>query len=703
LIPLFVVKKHFNNHYTPLLHFFSVALILFFLFTRSGYSQTNTVLDSSAIYSMSLEELMNIKSSGVSSELEALINSLLEVASKKPLSSRKSPSIVTLITQEEIEKSGARDLIDVLRLVPGIDFGSDVAGVVGLGMRGNWGHEGKILMLLDGQEMNEILYSSLQFGNHFDVSQIKRIEIIRGPGSAIYGGFAEYGVISIITKNGEDINGVSATATYGQMSKDFGRRNISVSVGKKIKDLDFSLAGFLGEGQRSDKTYTDLFGNSYSMAGNSALNPTNVNFGISYKKLSLRGIYDNYRTTTRDNYGPVLSKAYPGDFRSTYLELKYDGKINDKITITPKFNYKRQIPWNFTGKVDPNDIAYNFYDKRAERYRGNVTMSYDVTKKINIIAGAEVFYDIATMQQDTLFFNNGKRTVDYTNSALFVQSLFRSRIVNFTVGARFDNSSAYGSAFVPRVGITKKINNWNFKLLYNKSFRAPGIENIETNYTGGIKPENTDVLEFETGYQLTSNMFITVNVFDITTHNPIVYYVSPVDTNVNTPDGYKNMDRLGSRGAELSYKIKDTWGNIDLNYSFYSVAGKNIVTDYSVSANHNMSLAFPSHKFNISGYYNINKSFSISPSVSWLGERYGYANLRPNIYYLKSFSPSLLANLFINYSNPHGLKLGLGCYNIFDEDCPFIQPYNGGHPPLPGLSRELVLRLTYSFVSQKQK
>lgn len=186
---------------------------------------------------MSLEDLLKLKAHGVPSELEALINSLISVSSKKAINTREAPGIISLITEDDIKNSGARDLIDVLRMIPGIDFGVDIEGVVGLGMRGNWANEGKILILLDGQETNEILYASSQLGNRFPVDLIKRIEIIRGPGSAIYGGYAEYGVINIITKQAEDINGVYASATYGHMQKDFGRKNISLAIGKKDERL----------------------------------------------------------------------------------------------------------------------------------------------------------------------------------------------------------------------------------------------------------------------------------------------------------------------------------------------------------------------------------------------------------------------------------------------------------------------------------
>ena len=87
-------------------------------------------------------------------------------------------------------------------MVPGFHFGVDVTNVVGVGVRGNWGHEGKVLMLIDGMEMNENLFSTLQFGQHYNLQNIEKIEIIRGPGSSIYGGFAELGVINIITKSG---------------------------------------------------------------------------------------------------------------------------------------------------------------------------------------------------------------------------------------------------------------------------------------------------------------------------------------------------------------------------------------------------------------------------------------------------------------------------------------------------------------------
>src|ERR1051325_7913669 len=284
---------------------------LFLFFQRISFSQNQSFKgDTLDYYEMSLEQLMRMKAHGVPSELEELINQLILAASKRPLTARESPGIVTLITDEEIKNSGARDLIDVLRLVPGIDFGVDVEGVVGIGTRGLWAHDGKMLLLVDGQEMNELVFATNQFGNHIPVEQIKKIEVIRGPGSAIYGGFAEYGVINIVTKSASDLPGISLTGTYGQMQGDYARRNINLMAGQKINDFEYSLSGFVGQGNRSDQTYTDFYGNSYNMAGNSALNPMMMNIGMGYKGLSFRGIADLYNISVRDAYDVIKPSPY---------------------------------------------------------------------------------------------------------------------------------------------------------------------------------------------------------------------------------------------------------------------------------------------------------------------------------------------------------------------------------------------------------
>src|ERR1044072_810271 len=152
-------------------------MLLFVLLLGNAYGQVLPADSVAKYYDMSLEELQALKAKSNSSELEEVINALLSVASQKALSSRESPSIVSIVTEEDIRKTGARDLIDVLRTVPGFDFAYNGTSSVGVGARGNWANEGKILLLIDGQQVNEIFSGSLSFGNRYPLSSISRIEI----------------------------------------------------------------------------------------------------------------------------------------------------------------------------------------------------------------------------------------------------------------------------------------------------------------------------------------------------------------------------------------------------------------------------------------------------------------------------------------------------------------------------------------------
>jgi outer membrane receptor for ferrienterochelin and colicin len=677
---------------------FFCILFACIIFSNNNFAQQDSALvkkDSLDYYDMSLDQLMNLKSHGLPSELEAFVNSLIAVASKKPINLRESPSVTTLITKEEISKSGARDLIDVLRLVPGIDFGVDIEGVIGIGMRGNWANEGKVLVLLDGQEMNEIISAGNMFGNHYPIEQIKKIEVIRGPGSAIYGGYAEYGVVNIITNQAEDINGVCVSGTYGQMEKDYGRRNLNLSVGKKIKDFSFSLSGLVGQGQRSDQTYTDYSDSSYSMKGNSNINPNYVNLALGYKGLSFRAIGDFYQTTQRDGYGSVIKQgAVNESFNSIFSELKYVFKVNDKFTITPKINYKNQTPWK-TGSYDYSQP----YNKTGVRFTENITASYDAKRFINLIFGVESYQDKATDNTDSSFFANNKKEVNYHNYSVFTQGLLKTRFVNFIVGARFDKHSEFKSAFVPRIGLTKRYNKFHFKTLYSQGFRSPSIENINSADSAGIKPELTTVIEAELGYQITRNSILTANIYDITTHEPIIYYVSQDSSNT---DYYTNNGHAGSQGVEIEYRYKDKWGFINFNYSVYSVSNKEKVAIYKANNAHSL-LGFANRKINLNVCWNITKTLSFNTTATLYGQRFAVVAIDSLGNSVQGkLDPTLLLNFFMRYETPiKGLTVGLGVYDALNEKFKFIQPYDGGHAPLPGPSREIIFRVQYNLNFKK--
>ena len=211
--------------------------------------------------------------------LEETLNLKTAVASRLDFSAREAPGIVTVITRAEIINSGARDLVDALRLAPGIDFGVDVESTLGLGVRGNWAYEGKLLLIVDGQRYNEPFLGTVQL-RRIPVEQIERIELIRGPGSAVYGGFAGLGVIKIDTRAGRALDGGKAAASYGRMARGGSAAGLSLAYGKTSAEHEFSVQAFSAGMDRSDRRYTDFNGGSYNMKGASGLRSGNLNIGV---------------------------------------------------------------------------------------------------------------------------------------------------------------------------------------------------------------------------------------------------------------------------------------------------------------------------------------------------------------------------------------------------------------------------------------
>ena len=121
----------------------------------------------------------------------------------KPI--RFAPSIASVITIDDIQRSGARTLAEVLESVPGIHisdsvlFDDDLISIRGVHTSNN----PQVLVLIDGVEVRHLFTAARPAGFRLPLGNVHRIEIIRGPGSAIYGADAFSGVINVITKSGQ--------------------------------------------------------------------------------------------------------------------------------------------------------------------------------------------------------------------------------------------------------------------------------------------------------------------------------------------------------------------------------------------------------------------------------------------------------------------------------------------------------------------
>src|SRR5580658_3889353 len=174
--------------------------------------------------------------------LEQLGDIEVTTVSKDPQQVRKTPAAVFVITQEDIRRSGATSLPEVLRLAPGVEVARIDADHWSVAIRGFAGQFSKsLLVLIDGRSV----YTPLFDGVYWDVQNvmledIERIEVIRGPGGTIWGANAVNGVINIITKSAKSTQG--GLIALGGGSVDQGTASVRYG-GSAGQDFDYRVYG----------------------------------------------------------------------------------------------------------------------------------------------------------------------------------------------------------------------------------------------------------------------------------------------------------------------------------------------------------------------------------------------------------------------------------------------------------------------------
>jgi len=239
--------------------------------------------EAKALADLSLEELMNIE---------------VTTVAKKSQKVSEAAAAVFVITQEDIRRSGATSIPEVLRMVPGLQVARSDSNDWAVSARGfDEAYSTKLLVLIDGRST----YNSFFSGVHWDVEDtlledIERIEVVRGPGSTLWGANAVNGVINIITKNAQDTQGTMAVLGYGTEERGFG----SVRYGDRIGENCYY------------RTFVKFFNrdDSYLPSGG-----------------DLNDDWDMWRGGFR------LDRSGPGGDELTLQGEVYDGDIGEKVPL----------------------------------------------------------------------------------------------------------------------------------------------------------------------------------------------------------------------------------------------------------------------------------------------------------------------------------------------------------------------------------
>src|SRR5467141_2246232 len=220
--------------YRPFIRHIAVPNLLFFLLLVGGLVKTcwadarqTDQNNSGPLKQLSLEQLGDIE---------------VTTASKEPEQLRRTPAAIYVLTQEDIRRSGATSIPDILRLVPGVEVARIDSNKWSLGVRGFTGRLSRsVLVMIDGRSV----YTPLFAGVYWEVEDtlledVDRIEVIRGPGGTIWGANAVTGVINVFTKRAQETQGGLLVGGGGSQEQGFG----GVRYGGKIgQDLFYRVYG----------------------------------------------------------------------------------------------------------------------------------------------------------------------------------------------------------------------------------------------------------------------------------------------------------------------------------------------------------------------------------------------------------------------------------------------------------------------------
>ncbi len=616
------------------------------------------------------------------------------VASSRSRRIRETPGVVTILPRDELLASGARDLAEVLARVPGFELGVDVTSAVGAGFRGVWGHEGKILYLLDGVELNDLSYGTFPILRHINVEQLERIEIIRGPGSALYGGHAELAVVNVVTRAGV-LDGASVAMVGGRTATTTSGSSVTATAGATAGGLRFGATASVGGGEASDRTYTDVYGTQADLAGASGIRPVLVTARAVWRWLDVRAVYDDYKLQTIDAYDAVLSSPADVRWRTAAIDARGTIDLGSDVKLLPRFTYRWEQPWQETNA----NLVDLYYDVTNQQAKGRLALEWDTFVGPSVVAGVEGAVEqgridhpsVVDSAGDPLLSYAGKPSVTYSWMAAFAEVENDSRWVNLLAGARLETHSTFGTSFVPRIAATRVFGQLHAKLLASGAYRTPSIENVNYAVDGKIAPERTTVYEAEIGWQPTEALSIVANVFDLTVKNPIVYSFAGLDA-------YANEDRTGSRGVESELQLRLGRSTASLSYAYYTASGKNRVPEYAVAGDPKLLAGFAGHKVIATAHVRPTRHFVVSPSVAWFSERAMFDGTEaPGEPAAGRIGPRTYVDLFASWQDvgARGVEVGFGVRDLFDQGTLYVQPYPGGHAPLPGNGREVWLRVRY--------
>ena len=515
----------------------------------------NTPTADTDLFEMPLEDLMNVSIDTVST------------VSKYSQKLREAPASVTIITAEEIRKYGYRTLAEILQSVPGfyLNYDRDYHYIGMRGFRRPGDYDTRILLLLDGHRVNENVGDQLPSGTQFplDVDLIERVEIMRGPWSALYGSNALLAVINVITKRGRDVDGVELSGEVASSDTYKGRITYGKLLGKDVELLVSGTAYDRG-GQPLYFKEFDSPATNHGLVDNDDDQFKNVVAHASWGDLSLLLAH-----TGREKGVPTAPwSTVFGDPRTrtwdatTLVGLTYSREVVENWVVKNRlafgqYDYHGSWPSNNAGDGEDPDIVVGHDSWNGRWLEGELQVMGRPTLRHTLTAGLESRYDLRQEQRtwDTeVHLDDARHDVTW---GVYFQDEFRALTnLAFVGGARYDVYESFGGTTNPRLAAIYDLSqDTTFKLIYGTAFRAPNI--YELYYQDGgltqkpslhLDPETITTYEAIVEQQFNREIRGTVTGFYYVMEDLIDQYLDPSDGLLV----FRNLQGVDARGAELA-------------------------------------------------------------------------------------------------------------------------------------------------------
>lgn len=555
--------------------------------------------------------------------LEQLANIEISTASKTPEPLRKTAATVSIITASDLRRMGARTINDALAQIPGLAVGSSQFGenyIAVRGLRTSWSE--KILLLLDGHLLNDVRSGSatFQFIDDLPVDNIARIEVVRGPGSALYGANAFLGVINIITQRPQDIDGLEAAVSGEFESAGTVARRYNLLAGRPLggdwqgglnlnlldapgAELDVDADAFGRSGQADNHTerldaQAMLSNGAFSLRGRYLKREAGDSFG------SLNVLNTQSKQKVESYFLNTEYRTHPAETTELTLQAYVDHQDTDNDYRLPAGSIpptSSLFPWNGTG------LMANLLAKETVT-GAEAKLDYNGINTHALTAGLawrhEKLYDPRTIANynpsplpqatDVSDVYNWIGAAKRNISSLYVQDLWDIRPdLRATLGARYDHYEDFGATVNPRVGLSwQALPSLAARLAYGSAFRAPSFyeQHVKNNIAvlGNPSLDAEEIDTWEIGLRWT----------DTQAQAGVTLFRSNICKLIDIPTASIQYQHLGDatiNGVELEGRYQLPSGlDLSANYSYADPDFKGVEPQVWVAKHHlNLSAGIP--------------------------------------------------------------------------------------------------------------